>query len=555
MKFRETKFIYFSVMFMAFFSCKNNQDKKADFVLKNAIIWTGNQKQAEAQALAIKEDKIIFIGNNQDVENFIGNNTKVIDAHGQMVTPGFIDSHVHINEGGTGLASVQLRDANTKQLFIQRIADYAKILPKGTWITGGTWDHTLWGGELPQAAWIDSVTQDNPVAVRRMDGHMSLGNSLALKAANITAQTKDIVGGVIERDANRKPLGVVKDNAQDVLLNAIAPLPDDLKDKAFTMAMDLFVSKGVTSAHNMSSWDDLATFRRLQKNDKLKVRIYCNVPLRTWAKLAEEVKKNGRGDSKLRIGGLKGFVDGALGSHTAAMLEPFTDNHSDKGIFITPPDSLYYFVSNADKQGLNIMVHAIGDNAIRTQLNIFERVIKENGAKDRRFRIEHAQHIAPADIPRFAQLKIIPSMQPYHAIDDGRYAEKYLGYERCKTTYAFKSLFDAGATIAFGSDWFVAPPTPLDGIYAAVTRRTLDDKNPNGWFPAQKISVEQALKAYTINAAYASFQEKEKGSLEVGKLADFVILGEDIRKIAPEKIKDVKIKMTVIGGKVVFENK
>ena len=545
----------FSLIACFSISCNNaHSNDKADIVVKNAKIWTGNPNQPEAEALAIKGDRLVFVGNTEGVQNLIGDKTQVIDAKGQMVTPGFIDCHVHINEGGTGLASVQLRDANTKQMFIQRIADYAKTIPKGSWITGGTWDHTLWGGELPQAAWIDSVTKDNPVAIRRLDGHMSLGNSLALKAANITAQTKDIAGGVIVRDAKGNPLGVVKDNAQDVLLNAITPLPDDLKDKAFTMAMDLFVSKGVTSAHNMSSWDDLATFRRLQKNDKLTTRIYCNVPLSTWAKLADEIAKNGRGDSKLRIGGLKGFVDGALGSHTAAMLEPFTDNHSDKGIFITPPDSLYYFASNADKKGLNVMVHAIGDNAIRTQLNIFERISKENGDKDRRFRIEHAQHIAPQDIPRFAQLKVIPSMQPYHAIDDGRYAEKYLGYERCKTTYAFKSLFDTGATVAFGSDWFVAPPTPLEGIYAAVTRRTLDDKNPNGWFPEQKITIEQALKAYTVNAAYASFEEKDKGSLEVGKLGDFVLLGEDIRSIAPEKIKDVKILMTVVGGKIVFKN-
>ena len=536
-------------------SCNNDSTKnKADIVVKNAKVWTGNPNQPEAEALAIKGDRLVFVGKTEGVQNFIGDKTQVIDAKGQMLTPGFIDCHVHINEGGTGLASVQLRDANTKQIFIQRIADFAKTVPKGTWITGGNWDHTLWGGELPQASWIDSVTPYNPVAIRRLDGHMSLGNSLALKAANMTAQTKNIEGGVIERDAKGNPLGVCKDNAQDVLLAAVTPLSDELMDKAFTMAMDLFVSKGVTSAHNMGTWDDLATFRRLQKNDKLKVRIYANVPLSTWAKLAEEVAKNGKGDSKLRIGGLKGFADGALGSHTAAMLEPFTDNPSDKGFFITPPDSLYYYVSNADKKGLNIMVHAIGDNAIRQQLNIFERVEKENGNRDRRFRIEHAQHIAPQDISRFAQLKVIPSMQPYHAIDDGRWAEKSIGHERCKTTYAFKSLFDSGATVAFGSDWFVAPPTPLEGIYAATTRRTLDDKNPNGWFPEQKISVEQALKAYTVNAAYASFEEKDKGSLEVGKLGDFVLLGEDLRTIAPEKIKDVKIVMTVVGGKVVFQN-
>ena len=536
-------------------SCNNDStENKADIVVKNAKIWTGNPNQPEAEALAIKGDRLVFVGNTEGVQNFIGDKTQVIDAKGQMLTPGFIDCHVHINEGGTGLVSVQLRDANTKQIFIQRIADFAKTVPKGTWITGGSWDHTLWGGELPQASWIDSVTPYNPVAIRRLDGHMSLGNSLALKAANITAQTKNIEGGVIERDAKGNPSGVCKDNAQDVLLAAVTPLSDELMDKAFIMAMDLFVSKGVTSAHNMGTWDDLATFRRLQKTDKLKVRIYANVPLSTWAKLAEEVAKNGKGDSKLRIGGLKGFADGALGSHTAAMLEPFTDNPSDKGFFITPPDSLYYYVSNADKKGLNIMVHAIGDNAIRQQLNIFERVEKENGNRDRRFRIEHAQHISPQDISRFAQLKVIPSMQPYHAIDDGRWAEKSIGHERCKTTYAFKSLFDSGATVAFGSDWFVAPPTPLEGIYAATTRRTLDDKNPNGWFPEQKISVEQALKAYTVNAAYASFEEKDKGSLEVGKLGDFVLLGEDLRTIAPEKIKDIKIVMTVVGGKVVFQN-
>ena len=551
MKKRIFHFSIFLIIACFTIACK---DDKADIVVKNAKVWTGNPAQSEAEAIAIKGDRLIFVGNTEGVQAFIGDKTQVIDAKGMMLTPGFIDCHVHINEGGTGLASVQLRDATTKQMFIQRIEDFAKTLPKGAWITGGSWDHTLWGGELPEASWIDSVTPYNPLAIRRLDGHSTMGNSLALRAANINAQTKEVAGGIIVRDAKGNPLGVCKDNAQDLLLDAVTPLPDDLKDKAFTMAMDLFVSKGVTSAHNMGSWDDLATFRRLQKNNQLKVRIYCNVPLSTWERLAAEIAKNGRGDSQLRIGGLKGFVDGALGSHTAAMLEPFSDSKKDKGIFITPLDSLYIYTSNADKKGLNIMVHAIGDDAIRQQLNIFERVEKENGNRDRRFRIEHAQHPSAQDIPRFAQLKVIPSMQPYHAIDDGRWAEKSIGHERCKTTYAFKTFFDSGATLAFGSDWFVAPPAPLEGIYAAVTRRTLDDKNPNGWFPEQKITVEQALKAYTLNAAYTSFEEHDKGSLEVGKLGDFVLLGEDIRKIAPEKIKDVKIVMTVVGGKVVFKN-
>jgi predicted amidohydrolase YtcJ len=536
-------------------SCINNEFKNtADLVIKNAKIWTGNPAQNEAEALAVKDNKLIFVGTTEGVEKWVGDKTEVIDAKGMMLTPGFIDCHVHMHEGGTDLSSVKLRDANTKQLFIQRIADFAKTLPAGTWITGGTWDHTLWGGELPQATWIDSVTKQNPVLIMRLDGHMVLANSLAMKAANITAQTKDITGGVIMRDAKGNPQGVFKDNAQDILFNAMPPMPEEMRDKANINAMNYITSKGVTTVHNMGTWDDVASFRRLNKAGKMILRVYANVPLSTWARLADEVAKNGKGDDWVRIGGLKGFVDGSLGSHTAAMLEPFTDNKKDKGFFITPPDSLYYFVSNADKKGLNIMVHAIGDNAIRQQLTIFERVAKENGDRDRRFRIEHAQHIAPPEIARFAQLKVIPSMQPYHAIDDGRFAEKYLGYERCKTTYAFKSLLDAGATVAFGSDWFVAPPTPMDGIYAAVTRRTLDDKNPNGWIPEQKITVEQALKCYTINAAYASFEEKEKGSLEAGKLADFVLLEQDIRKIAPEKIKDVKIMMTVVGGKIVYKN-
>ena len=537
------------------FSCQTNKESSVSIVIINARIWTGNTAQPWAESIAVSGDSLIFVGDTEGGKKLIGSATKVIDAQGQMVVPGFIDSHVHIMDGAFSLTSVQVRDVKTKEDFIKGIAEYAKTMPSGAWITGGTWDHQNWGGVLPEAAWIDSVTPNNPLWLMRGDGHMGIANSAALKLANISKTTKDIVGGEIIRNAMGEPTGILKDNAMDILLKVVADPPSEVKDKALDKALQLFASNGVTSVHHMGNWDELATFRRAHDRGDMKTRIYANVPLSTWARLRDEIAKNGRGDKWLRIGGLKGFVDGSLGSHTAAMLNPFTDKPTDKGLFITPLDSLMFYTDEADKSGLHLIVHAIGDRAIREQLNIFEKIEKQNGNKNQRFRIEHAQHIDPQDIPRFASLKIIASMQPYHAIDDGRWAEKVIGYERCRTTYAFKSLMDSGAQVAFGSDWYVAPPSPLKGIYAAVTRRTLDDKNPNGWIPEQKITVEQALRAYTMGAAYASFDEKIKGSLEVGKLADFVILEKDITKIAPETIRNVRVMATILGGKIVFESK
>jgi predicted amidohydrolase YtcJ len=317
--------------------------------------------------------------------------------------------------------------------------------------------------------------------------------------------------------------------------------------------MRYVAEQGVTAVHNMGSWDDLATFDRAHRAGRLATRIYAAVPLASWERLRDTVAVRGRGDAWLRIGALKGFVDGSLGSHTAAMLEPFTDSPADSGFFVTPPEDLYARTSGADRAGLHVIVHAIGDRAIRTQLDVFERVARENGARDRRFRIEHAQHVAPADVPRFAALDVIASMQPYHAIDDGRWAERVIGPERAKGTYAFRSLLDAGATVAFGSDWFVAPPTPLEGIYAAVTRRTLDDRNPGGWVPQEKITVDQALRAYTVAGARASFDEGDRGTLERGKLADFVLIDRDLTRVPAETIRDARVVLTVVGGRVVFE--
>jgi predicted amidohydrolase YtcJ len=523
----------------------------------NARVWTGDAAAPWAEAIAATGEQIVAVGTTADIKTRSGR-VAPIDAGGRLVLPGFIDTHVHFLDGGFRLASVQLRDAKTRDEFVSRIRAFAATVPAGTWITGGDWDHSLWGGELPRREWIDAATPDHPVWVNRLDGHMALANSVALKAAGVTASTADVPGGEIVRGPGREPTGLLKDNAMGLVDKAVPPPSAELRMRALTAAMRYVAEQGVTSVHNMGSWGDLATFAQARQSNALATRIYAVVPLADWERLRDAVAKrehggaDGRGDDWLRVGGLKGFVDGSLGSHTAAFHEPFDDAPKDRGLLVNTPDDLHRWIAGADKAGLHVMVHAIGDRANGLLLDTYAKVSSENGPRDRRFRIEHAQHLAPADIPRFAQLGVIPSMQPYHAIDDGRWAEKYIG-PRIKTTYAFRSLLDARAQLAFGSDWYVAPPTPLEGIYAAVTRRTIDDRNPGGWVPAQKITVEEAVRAYTATAAYASFDELRKGTLAAGRLADLVMLERNIFEIPPEEIRHVKVVMTVVGGRAVVD--
>lgn len=548
--------LLFAALLASTTACSPPEPPSASLVVTGARVWTGDPGMPWAEAVAVAGDEIIGVGSAADMAPLIGEGTEVIAADGGMLVPGFIDTHVHFLAGGSSIASVQLRDAQTPDEFVRRIEAFAANAAPGEWITDGAWDHTNWGGELPRRDWIDAITPDNPVWVSRLDGHMALANSLALKQAGVDADTPDVAGGEIVRDGEGRPTGILKDNAMLLVQEAI-PAPTERQLDAFLdAAMQYVAAHGVTTVHDMfdnvgNGWAGLETYRRAEARGDLVTRIYAVAPLGEWQRLADDIDRNGRGNEWLKTGGVKGFMDGSLGSHTAAMLEPFTDTPDESGFLLDSLQNLRAMMTGADAAGLQLNIHAIGDKAIRDLLDIFHEVAKENGERDRRLRMEHAQHIHPDDIARFAVQDVIASMQPYHAIDDGRWAEDVIGPERAQTTYAFKSLVDSGAHLALGSDWYVAPADPIAGIYAAVTRRTLDGRNPEGWVPEQKITVEQALRGYTYEGAYASFEEDRKGTIRVGMLADMVLIDRDLTAIPPETIRDAKVLTTIVGGRVV----
>jgi len=531
-----------------------------DLIITNAVVHTMDPAQPTAEAIAIYGNRIVAVGASKDIKKMAASNTRVIDAKKRLVLPGFNDSHTHFLSGGFQLSSVDLRDANTPKEFAERIEAFAAKLPQGRWITGGDWDHERWAdAKLPTKELIDSFTPETPVFVNRLDGHMALANSLALRLAGVTRQTLDPPGGVIVRDPKTgEPTGILKDAAQSFVWKVVTPSTFEEKFLAAKAATDYAARLGVTSIQDMSAGVDVGVYQTLLDRGELKTRIYAVAPLPAWERLARTGIRAHFGSEMLRVGGLKGFADGSLGSTTALFYEPYRDDPSTSGIAgdeMYPEGAMLERVRAADNAGLQILIHAIGDRANDLILTIYEKVERENGDRDRRFRIEHAQHLRPQDISRFSRDKVIASMQPYHAIDDGRWAEKRIGKERAKTTYAFRSLLDSGATLAFGTDWTVAPLNPVLTVYAAVTRRTLDGKNPKGWVPEQKISVEEAIRAYTMGSAYAEFQENVKGSITAGKLADLVILSRDIFKIDPKEIENVKVMLTMVDGRVVYEER
>ncbi len=526
-------------------------------LLVNAKVWTDNPRQPEAEAIAIRGNRIEAVGSTAEILKQKSPDARVLDLHGRRVIAGFNDAHVHFYSGGANLTSPPLRYSKSQEDFRNTLGRYTKGLPPGRWILGGNWDHENWTpAELPTHQLIDPVTADWPVFINRLDGHMSLANSLALKLAGIDNKTKDVPGGVIMRDPSGYPTGILKDAAQGLVERVIpAPTQDQIRD-AIRAAQTYAAGNGVTSVQDMSAAPDiLRAYQTMLRNGELTIRISGRQPLTSWRHLADVGVLAGFGSEYLRIGGVKGFADGSLGSTTALLFAPYLDSPKTSGIAsveLSDPARMWSDIEHADAAGLQIAIHAIGDKANNTILGFYERLEREHGARDRRLRIEHAQHLIFADIPRFARDHVIASMQPYHCIDDGRWAEKRIGPERTKTTYAFRSLLDAGAMLAFGSDWDVAPMAPLMGIYAAVTRRTLDGEHPEGWVPEQKISVAEAVRAYTMGSAYASFDESLKGSIEPGKLADLVVLADDIFTIDPVKIVVTKVFITIFDGRIIF---
>ena len=530
--------------------------ERADLVVLNGVVWSGASSGAPRPgAVAVRGDRIFLVADSAEIAAHVGRRTTVLDARGGLVMPGFGDSHTHFVDGGFQLAAVDLRDAATPAEFVQRVGAYARGLAPGTWILGGDWDHELWpGAPLPRRDWIDSVTRDHPVFVSRLDQHMALANSAALRAAGITRDTPTPPGGEIPRDPlTGEPQGIFKDEAMGLVWAAVPPRSPQQIDSALARALAHAASLGVTATSHVSvTWEELASWRRLRDAGRVTLRGYLYLPLSQWRAVAETVRVHGAGDDRVRIAGLKGMVDGSAGSRTAYFFEPFADSAGYAGLLVTPAESLGVWIGNADSAGLQLAVHAIGDRANALLLHIYDSVAGAHGERDRRFRNEHAQHLRRQEIERFGRGGVIASMQPYHAIDDGRWLAKRIGDARSRTTYAFQSLLAAGTPLAFGSDWTVAPLDPLLGVYAAVTRRTIDGRAPGGWVPEEKVTLDQTLRAYTAGNAYAVFGEKQWGTLAPGYLADLVVLDRNLFAMPAESLATARVRYTVVGGNVVY---
>ena len=538
-------------------ACSRPARVAADLVVTHAKVWTGDPQRPTADAVAAIGERIVAVGSSDEIERWRGDATTLIDAQGRLLVPGFNDAHVHFVDGGTQLDNVDLKDADSQAEFARRIAERAKTRP-GEWILGGEWDDQRWTpADLPTRHLIDDRTNGTPVFVSRYDGHMALANSAALGRAGITERVPDPPGGVIVRDADGFPTGVLKDAAMELVARAIPKMTPEQRTQAVKRALQHAAAMGVTSVQDMNPvYDDVAVYADLANRGELTARIYA-APMETgWYDQAKIGLHRAFGSTWLRVGAVKGYADGSLGSTTAYFFQPYTDAPQTRGLLsdeMQDVDAMRTRLMAADHAGLQLCIHAIGDAGISQILDLFGDLVRANGERDRRLRIEHAQHIAPRDFDRFAQLKVIASVQPYHAIDDGRWAERRIGPERIKTTYAFRTLIDKGVRLALGTDWPVAPLNPMLTLYAATTRATLDGRNPNGWVPEQKITIGEALAAHTIGAAFAEFQENDKGTLARGKLADMVILSDDLLAIPPVRIKDVRVLTTIVGGRVVHQ--
>lgn len=539
----------------------------ADLVIVNARVWTGIAGDAQAgeqqpSAIAISGGRIVAVGRDDDVRSFISKITRVIDAGGKRVIPGITDSHTHIVGGGFQLGRLELREVKEKKSFIEAVAAAAKELPRGQWVQGGRWSVESWTKrEQPTRYWLDPVTGETPVFLSRMDGHQALANSAALRIAGINADgPRDPVGGEIERDpVTREPTGILKESAMDLVSQHIPPPSSRERAEALRRAMRHANAHGITSVHDMSDPADVPVFADLAARNDLTVRITSYIQWEDWLEHVDEVAALAKQYTGpvFRVAGLKGYMDGSLGSRTAYMREPYADAPSatpyPRGqltAFAVDREQLLHSAEAVNKRGLQMAVHAIGDEANHRILDVYERCGPPSGGSAIGHRVEHAQHLLLEDIPRFSRLGVVASMQPYHKADDGRYAEDRLGKERLRGSYAYRQLLDAGALLCFGSDWPVVTLDPFAGMDSAVNARTLDGKV---WLEDHSIDVEKALRAYTVSPPKAIHRAKELGTIEPGKLADLVILDRDILTIPPENISGTKPFLTIMNGRIVYE--
>ena len=524
----------------------------------NGKIYTVDARSSVAEAVVIENGRILFVGSTPEARAaWSDSRTKMVNLEGKLMLPGFIDNHTHFADGGMYLSGLDLRGAKSTAEFKNILKKYVDS-HKGEWIKSGNWDHEAWEiKELPTKEMVDDFSKETPICIDRFDGHMVLVNSKALTLAGITKETKSPDGGEIVKDAKTgEPTGILKDAAMLLVYNIIPKISPEQKIKYVQRALQEARENGITSVQDITFQPDLIAYQTLEKEDKLTCRFYTRLPIDSYQNLVNAGIQVGFGSNKIKLGSLKAYADGSLGSSTALMFKPYDQNPNTKGLAsdIIINGNLTKWATDADKNHLQLSIHAIGDSANYLMLKLFEDITKTNPKWDRRFRIEHAQHVRFEDIPLFAKLGVIASVQPYHCIDDGVWAAKRIG-KRIDYTHPYKSFLDAGIKLCMGSDWSVAPLNAILGIYAAVTRQTVDGGNPMGWIPKQKIGITDAIKGYTINNAYAAFEEKEKGSIEPGKLADLVVLSEDILTINPEKIQNVKVLMTIFDGKIVYEKK
>ncbi len=532
-----------------------NFDKRKAFI--NGKIFTADKNNPLAEIVVTRGNKIAYAGSNKNARNFVDSDTEMIDLAGRLMLPGFIDAHTHFIDGGFYLTGLDLRPAKSASEFIAILKDYVEK-HRDAWITGGKWNHEDWeNSELPSKELIDPFTENTPVFIERIDKHMGLANSCALKMAGITKDTQAPEGGVILKDAvTGEPTGILKDSAMR-LVYSVSPDPTDTQlYRAASASLTEAKKNGITGIQDISLKEHLIVFQNLLKDNKLTCRIFSRLPIKTYGDFSGTGIRAGFGNEKISTGALKAFADGSLGAGTAWFFNPYADDATTCGLptedFIN--GNLEKWCIEADKNKLQISMHAIGDRANSAAADIYEKIIRSNPSWDRRLRIEHAQHLKLNEIERISRQGIIVSAQPYHLVDDSQYAEKKIGEERIAEAYPFRTLLDKKVMLCFGSDWPVAPLDSLKGIYAAATRASSNKKYPYGFNPDQKITVEEAIICYTLNNAYASFEENIKGSIEPGKLADFAVLNRDILTGDPENIKDAHVSMTVFDGDIIYKS-